>query len=106
MPWRWQNSNEKSASIPAAARNVGVDELCFKQYSSFTVRAGIPVVWTLHAEEEKLIGCNNELLIPALDLDVSLHPGDNVISFTPEEAGTIPYSCWLGMIRAVITVVQ
>lgn len=81
-------------------------ELDWGTYPSFTVRAGIPVVWTLHAEEEKLIGCNNELLIPALDLDVSLHPGDNVISFTPEEAGTIPYSCWMGMIRAVITVVQ
>lgn len=80
-------------------------ELDWGTYPSFTVRAGIPVVWTLHAEEEKLIGCNNELLIPAFNLDVRLHPGDNVISFTPEEVGTIPYSCWMGMIRAVITVV-
>jgi len=29
---------------------------------------------------------------------------DNVISFLPEKEGRIVYSCWMGMIRAVIIV--
>lgn len=103
-----QETAENSVAVvsPDGSFQTISTELDWGTYPAFTVRAGIPVVWTLYAPEEKLIGCNNELLIPALDLDVKLHPGDNVISFTPEQVGTIPYSCWMGMIRAVITVVQ
>lgn len=35
-----------------------------------------------------------------------LQPGDNVIEFTPTETGTFAYSCWMGMIRSRITVVE
>ena len=52
--------------------------------------------------EGKLNGCNGELRIPAFDLDVVLHEGDNPVTFFPETAGTFPYSCWMGMIHATI----
>jgi len=32
--------------------------------------------------------------------------GENVITFTPTKAGTFGYSCWMGMIRSNITVVD
>jgi len=79
-------------------------ELEYNSYPTFRVQAGIPVEWTVHADGNKLVGCNNEILIPAFDLDIPLIAGDNVITFLPEEEGTISYSCWMGMIRAEIIV--
>ena len=79
-------------------------ELEFGGYPAITVQAGIPVEWTIHADETRINSCNNEIYIPALDLSVPLEPGDNVIRFTPEESGVIPYTCWMGMIRSSIYV--
>ena len=39
-------------------------------------------------------------------MTIPLKPGDNVISFTPDTSGVIAYSCWMGMIRGSITVVD
>ena len=81
-------------------------ELDWGTYQPLTVKAGVPVIWTLHAEPDKLTGCNNELIIPALKLRVPLSAGDNVIEFTPEEPGVIAFTCWMGMLRSSITVVE
>lgn len=81
-------------------------ELDYGSYPAITVQAGIPVEWTIHADAEKLNGCNNEIVIPAYGLSVALEPGDNLVTFTPEKAGTVPYSCWMGMIRSGINVVD
>ena len=81
-------------------------ELEWNSYPSFTVYAGIPLKWTIHAAADKLIGCNSEILIPAYNIDIGLYEGDNLIEFTPAEAETLPYSCWMGMIRASITVID
>ncbi|MBQ8953569.1 MAG: hypothetical protein IJ048_05595, partial [Clostridia bacterium] len=83
-----------------------VTELDYGSYPAITVTAGVPVRWNLHAEAGKLNGCNSELVIPALNMRVPLEPGDNWMEFTPTEAGVIPYSCWMGMIRSSITVVE
>ena len=80
-------------------------ELDWGGYPIITVQAGVPVTWTLHADEEKLNGCNNALVIPAYGARQALKPGDNIITFTPEEEGIVPYACWMGMIRASIRVV-
>ncbi len=79
-------------------------ELDWQGYPDITVRAGTPVKWVIHADEEKITGCNNEMVIPALDLRVPLSPGDNVVEFTVDEPGVIPYTCWMGMLRGSITV--
>lgn len=73
-------------------------------YPLITVQAGIPVRWTIHAEEENLNTCNNEIIIPQYDIRKKLVPGENVITFTPEETGKFGYSCWMGMIRSSISV--
>ena len=54
----------------------------------------------------KLNGCNGEIIVPAYDLSVKLHEGENIVSFTPSETGTIPYSCWMGMIKSNIKIVE
>ena len=79
-------------------------ELDYGSYPVITVRAGIPVEWTIHAEESRINSCNHEIYIPGLNLSVSLEPGDNLIRFTPDAAGEIPYTCWMGMIRSTIYV--
>ncbi len=56
--------------------------------------------------EEKLIGCNNEILAPELGIAKKLVPGKNTITFTPTKTGIFTFSCWMGMIRSRITVVD
>ncbi len=79
-------------------------ELDYGGYPVITVQAGIPVEWTIHAEEDRINSCNHEIYIPKFDLSVTLEPGDNLIRFTPDTAGSIPYTCWMGMIRSTIYV--
>lgn len=73
-------------------------------YEEIKVKKGIPVKWTIVAQEGSLNGCNNEIVIPEYNIDIKLEQGENIIEFTPEEEGTIPYSCWMGMIKSNIIV--
>ena len=41
-----------------------------------------------------------------LDLRVPLSPGDNIVEFTADEPGVIPYTCWMGMLRGSITATE
>ena len=75
-------------------------------YSPIVVKKGIPVTWNLSASPENLTSCNNAILIPALGIQKPLAAGDNIIEFTPQETGTISYTCWMGMIPGQITVVD
>lgn len=81
-------------------------ELDYGNYPTITVQTGIPVKWTIYADEAHLNGCNNAIVIPAYGLEKSLEVGENVIEFTPETAGTISYTCWMGMLRGSIQVVD
>lgn len=76
------------------------------RYQPITVQKGIPVRWTIQADKGNINGCNNSMIIPKYGIQYNLVPGDNVIEFTPTESGTVPYSCWMGMIRSKITVVD
>ncbi len=74
------------------------------RYTPITVKAGIPVKWTIQADAKSLNGCNNEIIIPKFGIQQKLKAGENVITFTPAETGKYGYSCWMGMIRSSITV--
>lgn len=76
------------------------------RYEPITVQKGIPVRWTIRAEKGDINGCNNEIVIPKFNISKKLEVGDNVIEFTPKETGTFAYSCWMGMIRSKIAVVD
>jgi sulfite exporter TauE/SafE/copper chaperone CopZ len=103
------NSGQIQAQVePTVEEGVQIitTNLSSGSYEPITVIAGIPVKWTINAAEGTVNGCNNKLIIPAYDLEKKLVVGENVIEFTPEETGTIPYSCWMGMIRSEITVIE
>ena len=73
-------------------------------YPDITVKAGIPVKWTIHAEKSSINGCNYKILLPDFDTECVFEEGDNTIEFTPKETGIYTYSCWMGMITGKIYV--
>ena len=101
---RLPGSAASDASVANENIQVIESELDWRGYPDITVEAGVPVRWNIHAEAEKITGCNNEMVIPALNLRVPLSEGDNIVEFTVDEPGLIPYTCWMGMLRGTITV--
>ncbi|OHD74891.1 MAG: hypothetical protein A2V99_16995 [Spirochaetes bacterium RBG_16_67_19] len=75
------------------------------RYYPLIVQAGVPVRWILNVTADDLNGCNNPVTIPQYGIRKQLVPGENLIEFTPTQAGTIGYTCWMGMISSYIKVV-
>jgi len=92
----------------SAAENIQIiqSSLVGGRYPNITVQAGTPVQWTINAPAGSINGCNKRMLIPEYNIDHTFTQGDNLIEFTPTKTGTFPYSCWMGMINANITVVE
>lgn len=68
----------------------------------FVLKKGVPVRWIINGKE--INGCNNAIQVPKLGLEFDIKRGEQVIEFTPEEEGVIPFSCWMGMIPGVFIV--
>lgn len=75
-------------------------------YEPIIVEVGKPVKWKIQVSNGSLNGCNNKIIIREYEIEKSLEMGDNIIEFTPTEAGTYTYSCWMGMLRSKIYVVN
>ena len=99
------NTKVEAAQIENGVQLI-TTQLTSGRYSPITVNAGVPVKWTIQAAEGTINGCNNKLLIPEYGVEKKLEVGDNVIEFIPTKSGTFPYSCWMGMIRSQINVVD
>lgn len=105
-------SGSISESIYKNAAKLGGDvqtittKFSSRSYAPITVQAGVPVKWTIQMDEKDLNSCNEEIQIPEYNVVQDLSAGETVIEFTPTKAGTFPYSCWMGMIRSKITVVD
>ena len=69
---------------------------------SFVLKKGVPVRWEINVVE--LTGCNNEILVRDYGIDAKLKKGMNVVEFTPDEVGTVRWSCWMGMIPGTFIV--
>lgn len=67
------------------------------------VQKGVPVKWIINGEQ--INSCNNQIVIPALNLKHKLTAGENIIEFTPQEQD-LNFSCWMGMIKGLIRVVD
>ncbi len=65
--------------------------------NTFTLKKGVPVKWIINGKV--LTGCNNAIQVPALGMQFDIKKGEQIIEFTPKEAGTIRWSCWMGMIQ-------
>lgn len=81
-------------------------KLSSRGYPAITVTKGVPVRWNMKADAADINGCNGTLVIQQFNIEKKLVPGDNIIEFTPTTTGSIPYSCWMGMIRSNINVVE
>lgn len=75
-------------------------------YPAITVQAETPVKWMIDAPQGSINGCNNRMIIPEYNIEYEFKTGENIIEFTPIKTGKISYSCWMGMIRSDITVVE
>lgn len=103
-----QGSTDKSA-VRAEVQDdtqVVTTELKGGRYEPIIVEVGKPVKWNVKASNGNLNGCNNKMIIREYGIEKSLEIGDNIIEFTPTESGTYTYSCWMGMIRSNIYVVN
>lgn len=76
------------------------------RYPNITVTAGVPVRWVIDAPKGNINGCNYKMLIREYGIEHTFQEGENVIEFTPTQAGTVTYTCWMGMIRGNIFVVE
>lgn len=76
------------------------------RYPDITVKAGVPVKWTLNAPEGTLTSCNYRMVIPDYGIQYELGYGDNIIEFTPTDSGDVGYTCWMGMVQGNISVVE
>ncbi|MBW2964142.1 sulfite exporter TauE/SafE family protein, partial [Candidatus Woesearchaeota archaeon] len=68
----------------------------------FVLKKGVPVKWIINGKE--ITGCNKAIQVPSLGLSFDIKQGTQTIEFTPTESGTIPWSCWMGMIRGTFIV--
>ncbi|QGM97167.1 sulfite exporter TauE/SafE family protein [Methylocystis parvus] len=95
-----------AARIPAPSVQKIEMEANAKGYAPtrFTLVKDVPVQWTINAAE--VTECNKRIIVPALHLEFDLKPGLQTVSFTPRQAGVVPWSCWMGMIRGEFDVVE
>lgn len=105
IPGSAQNNNDNNTVITDKIQTITTG-LPSGRYEPITVQKGIPVKWIIQAKDGDINGCNNTIIIPEYKIEKPLETGDNIIEFTPTETGTFAYSCWMGMIKSTITVVD
>jgi sulfite exporter TauE/SafE/copper chaperone CopZ len=100
----------KTAVVPGIVVEDGVQlvntTLLPGQYQPIVVMAGLPVRWTIEAPQGSINGCNNRMIVREYGIEHRFTVGTNVVEFTPEKPGVFRYSCWMGMIRSTITVIE
>ena len=101
--------NKKGSEVPAKiedGQQVVNSTLLPRAFPAITVTKGTPVKWVIDAPKGSINGCNRSINIPEYDIQYQFKDGENVIEFTPDKTGEFQYSCWMGMVRSTITVVE
>ena len=97
-------------SGPVIAENADYQEVKMDQlgggYSPnvLTVKRGRPVKWIINSTTT--YSCASYVVMPKFGISQALQKGENVITFTPTEAGEIPFSCSMGMYRGKFIVIE
>ncbi|MEM4245231.1 MAG: sulfite exporter TauE/SafE family protein, partial [Candidatus Nanoarchaeia archaeon] len=93
-----QTTTEEKINLQNGYQEVNMD-VTANGYSpnKFVLKKGVPVKWNINVKE--LTSCNNEIIVPAYNLDIKLKQGMNIVEFTPNQEGTVSWSCWMGMLR-------
>jgi sulfite exporter TauE/SafE/copper chaperone CopZ len=69
-----------------------------------TIYAGEATTWTI--ESKSTASCASSIVVPLLNISKRLHLGPNTIELPALSAGTVYYSCSMGMFGGAITVVD
>lgn len=72
--------------------------------NSFTIQRGIPVRWEINSTDAYT--CAASILVPKFQITKALSAGKNTINFTPDEIGTIKFSCNMGMYTGEFNVIE
>ncbi len=104
-PSKTIESDSAIASIKGD-KQIVISSVTSRAYEPIIVQAGIPVEWTLHAENGAINGCNNAIISRDFNINTSLNVGDTTVTFTPEKPGNYIFTCWMGMITSNIIVVE
>lgn len=72
--------------------------------SNVTISAGIPTRWNIESLDTS--SCAMFLRVPSLGLAVTLHKGSNIVNLPALQAGTLSYTCAMGMYGGSVTVVD
>ncbi|MBB6216003.1 sulfite exporter TauE/SafE/copper chaperone CopZ [Anaerosolibacter carboniphilus] len=70
----------------------------------FILEKGKPVNWVITGDSVN--SCNNEIVIPELNISQKINEGYNIIQFTPAAEGELGFSCWMGMLDGKFIVVD
>ncbi|RII31878.1 heavy metal transport/detoxification protein [Clostridium chromiireducens] len=71
--------------------------------NQFYVKKDVPVKWVIKGDS--INPCNNAIAIPTLNIENTIKSGENIIEFTPSDKD-INFSCWMGMIKGTIKVID
>lgn len=107
------SNNTESSSTPnsKAIAVINGDEQILKisatasGYSPKTTYIQKGIKTKLIIDGDTITSCNNQVIFPSLNIKKTLSKGENIIEFTPTDED-INFSCWMGMKRAQIKVVD
>jgi len=100
--------SQSETSDPNVTLENGVQIVRMKEISrgyspnKFTIKKDIPVKWIISATDP--YSCASSIMIPSLNIRKNLRAGENIIEFTPREAGRLIFSCGMGMYVGVFNV--
>ncbi len=75
-----------------------------KTQKQIVLQKGVPVKWKIHNDEGQ--SCVTGVVAPKLGLDIPLKKGEQIIEFTPQQEGIIPWTCNMGMTTGTFLVVD
>ncbi|MEK7598280.1 MAG: sulfite exporter TauE/SafE family protein [Patescibacteria group bacterium] len=114
MGWQWgsalsaeQDSPSETLDANVTVEN-GVQIVRMNEVSrgyspnKFTIKKDMPVRWIINATDP--FSCAASIMIPSLDIRKNLRSGENIIEFTPRDAGRLVFSCGMGMYVGVFNV--
>ena len=106
MAINYVSENDESSYHMENGVQVVESQLASGKYSSIKVKKDVPVRWIINAPDGSINGCNYKIYINSYGIEYTFQKGENIIEFTPTKSGNIGYSCWMGMIKGNIKVVE
>jgi sulfite exporter TauE/SafE/copper chaperone CopZ len=61
------------------------------------IKKGVPIKWIINGDGAT--NCTSRIIVPSLGIEAKINPGDNVVELKIDQAGEVPFSCWMGMVR-------